>query len=226
MISRWLTVYVKLPALPSQCWRSGTNHLHLALVSLSLYTQMIMSPTRFSSGKAPPLSRSAPKLQKRLTTGVATKVQGTLQPSKTALSRLPNKTLLRSLVLTSLMSKNWLMRPSLAVIDAMTRSKSALLNPDRNPVLNRVLRWTIYNHFCAGSTKEQVARSMAELRQLGYQGVILGFAKEVVLDPAEGAVHSGDAKYSPACYRMIDEWKEANLETIRMLSPNDFLSVK
>ncbi|WAO90168.1 Hypothetical protein NCS54_00758500 [Fusarium falciforme] len=185
-----------------------------------------MSPTRFSSCKAPPLSRSAPELQKRLAIGVAAKAQGAIQPRKTALSRLSNKTLLRSLVLTSLMSKNWLMRPSLAVIDAMTKSKSALLNPDRNPVLNRVLRWTIYNHFCAGSTKAQVARSMAELRRLGYQGVILGFAKEVVLDPAEGAVHSGDAKYGPACYRMIHEWKEANLETIRMLSPNDFLSVK
>ncbi|KAM5342781.1 hypothetical protein ACJ41O_013747 [Fusarium nematophilum] len=165
-------------------------------------------------------------MQKRLATGVAAKAHDAAQPNKTALSRLPNKTLLRSLVLTSLMSKDWLMRPSLAVIDAMTKSKSALLNPDRNPVLNQVLRWTIYNHFCAGSTKAQVVRCMAELRRLGYQGVILGFAKEVVLDPAEGAVHSGDAEYGLACYRMIDEWKEANLETIRMLSPNDFLSVK
>lgn len=83
------------------------------------------------------------------------------------------------------------MRPPLAVIYA------ALLNPDRNPVLNRMLRWTICNHFYAGSTKEQVARSMAELRRLGYQGVILGLAKEAVLDLAEEAVHSGDAKYSP-----------------------------
>ncbi|KAF4468150.1 proline dehydrogenase [Fusarium albosuccineum] len=173
-----------------------------------------------------PFSQSAIELQRQVAPAVAAQAHDVVQPSKTALSRLPNTTLVRSLVLTSLMSKNWLMRPSLALINIMTTSKSFLLNPDRNPVLNRLLRWTIYNQFCAGSTRTQVLQSMAGLRRLGYRGVILGFAKEVVLDPSAGAVHSSDAKYGPACYRMIEEWKQANFETIEMLSPGDFLSVK
>ncbi|KAM0424392.1 hypothetical protein ACHAPT_010312 [Fusarium lateritium] len=186
-----------------------------------------MSLGKFTSRNArASFARPTLELQKRFQSDIAAQAHETVQPSKTALSRLPNKTLLRSLVLTSFMSKSWLMRPSLALIDTMTKSQSLLLNPDRNPVLNRLLRWTIYNHFCAGSTKAQVVESMAELRRLGYQGVILGFAKEVVLDPAEGAVHSGDAKYGPGCFRMIEEWKQANLETVRMLSAEDFLSVK
>ncbi|CAI6090792.1 unnamed protein product [Clonostachys chloroleuca] len=124
------------------------------------------------------------------------------------------------------MSKTWLMKPCLTFLNAVTRSKSGIINADRNPILNRVLRWTIYNQFCAGSNSTEVSRSMSELRQLGYRGVILGFAKEIVLDPSEGAAVAEDVKYGPACYRMIDEWKDANLDTIRMLSPGDFLSVK
>lgn len=146
--------------------------------------------------------------------------------NKSALSRLPTKTLLRSLVLTSLMSKEWLLRPSLAVLNVMAKSESAILNADRNPFLNRILRWTIYNHFCAGSNKEQVARSLAEVKDIGYQGVILGWAKEVVLNPVDGGVHSDNAKYSPACYQMIEEWKEGTLDTLRMLGPGDFLAAK
>ncbi|KAH6974354.1 FAD-linked oxidoreductase-like protein [Ilyonectria sp. MPI-CAGE-AT-0026] len=146
--------------------------------------------------------------------------------NKSALSRLPTKTLLRSLVLTSLMSKEWLLRPSLAILNVVAKSKSAILNADRNPFLNRILRWTIYNHFCAGSNNAQVARSLAEVKDIGYQGVILGWAKEVVLNPVDGGVHSDNAKYGPACYQMIDEWKEGTLNTLRMLGPGDFLAVK
>jgi hypothetical protein len=125
-----------------------------------------------------------------------------------------------------MMSKTWLMKPCLAFLDAVARSKSGIINADRNPILNNMLRWTIYNQFCAGSNSTQVSRSMGELRQLGYKGVILGFAKEIVLDPSQGAAVAEDVKYGPACYRMIDEWKDANLDTIRILSPGDFLSVK
>ncbi|RKK79070.1 hypothetical protein BFJ71_g16332 [Fusarium oxysporum] len=67
---------------------------------------------------------------------------------------------------------------------------------------------------------------MAEVKGLGYQSVILGHAKEVVLDPEAGEVYSGDHKYGPACYRMVEEWKQSTLDTLRMLQPGDFLSVK
>jgi hypothetical protein len=47
---------------------------------------------------------------------------------------------LRSLVLTLLMSRDWILRRSLAIIERIVKSKSILLNADRNPLLNRLLR--------------------------------------------------------------------------------------
>lgn len=99
-------------------------------------------------------------------------------------------------------------------------------NADRNPALNVLLRWTIYNHFCAGSNKGQVARSMAEVKGLGYQGIILGHAKEVILNPDVGEVYFDGKGYGPACYRMVEEWKQSSLDTLRMLQPGDFLALK
>lgn len=118
------------------------------------------------------------------------------------------------------------MRPSLKFLEVVTTAKGRLLNADRNPVLNRLLRWTVYNHFCAGSNKTQVARSIAEVKGLGYRGVILGYAKEVILDPGVGEMHSSNHKYGPACYQMVEEWKQNSLETLRMLQPGDFLALK
>ncbi|KAJ4253781.1 proline dehydrogenase [Fusarium torreyae] len=161
-----------------------------------------------------------------LATGIAVRAQKAVKPGETALARISNKTLVRSILLTSMMRRNWIMGPSLKFLEMVATAKGTLLNADRNPVLNRLLRWTIYNHFCAGSNKGQVARSMAEVKRLGYQGVILGHAKEVLLDPEAGDVHASDHKYGPACYRMVEEWKQSNLETLRMLQPGDFLSVK
>lgn len=72
----------------------------------------------------------------------------------------------------------------------------------------------------------EVARSMADVKRTGYQGVILGYAKEAVLENVEGEIHSGDGKYGPSCYKMIEDWKEGTLETLRMLEPGDFLALK
>ncbi|KAH7142880.1 FAD-linked oxidoreductase-like protein [Dactylonectria estremocensis] len=171
-------------------------------------------------------SPPSPGLQRRLTTGIATKAQDAVKPSGNALSRISNKTLIRSLVLTSMMRRNWIMWPSLKFLNMVTRAKSVWFNPDRNPVLNRLLRWTIYNHFCAGTHKEQVARSMAEVKGIGYQGIILGHAKEAILDPNVGEVYSDGSGYAPACYKMVEEWKQSTLDTLRMLQPGDFLAVK
>lgn len=144
------------------------------------------------------------------------------------MSRLPTKLLLRSLVLTSLMSSSLFLKPALSILNIVTNSKSALLNPDRNPVLNKVLRWTVYDHFCAGTNREEVSKTVAEIKKIGYQGVILGYSKEIVLDPNEKLARddAGSATYSDKCYEMIEEWKKGTLETLRMVGPGDFLAVK
>lgn len=145
-----------------------------------------------------------------------------------AMSRLPTKLLLRSLVLTSLMSSRLFLKPALAILSIVTNSKSTLLNPDRNPVLNKLLRWTVYDHFCAGTNREEVSKTVAEIKKIGYQGIILGYSKEIVLDPNEKLAHddAGSATYGNKCYEMIEEWKKGTLETLRMIGPGDFLAVK
>ncbi|KAF5516197.1 putative proline dehydrogenase [Colletotrichum siamense] len=145
----------------------------------------------------------------------------------TALSRLPTKTLLRSLLLTSLMRRRWISRPSLAALDYITKSKSTLLNPDKNPALNKLLRWTIYNHFAAGTCHQEVVRSAAETKSIGYHGVIMGYAKEFVLEnPSVSQSVETNNGYRQCHYRVVEDWKQGTLETLRMIQPGDFLAVK
>ncbi|KAJ0341756.1 hypothetical protein COL922a_001850 [Colletotrichum nupharicola] len=128
----------------------------------------------------------------------------------TALSRLPTKTLLRSLLLTALMRRGWISRPSLAALDYITKSKNTLLNPDKNPALNKLLRWTIYNHFAAGTCHQEVVRSAAETKSIGYHGVIMGYAKEFVLEnPSVSQSVEVDNGYLQCHYRVVEDWKQA-----------------
>ncbi|OQE44896.1 hypothetical protein PENCOP_c002G00375 [Penicillium coprophilum] len=145
-----------------------------------------------------------------------------------SMARMPMRLLLRSLLLTSLMTSKLFLRPALAVMGVLATSKSPLLNPDRNLPLNKLLRWTVYNHFCAGVNKKEVSKTVADVKKMGYQGVILGYSKEIVLDHDEklSIDEFGTSKYSEKCYEMVEEWKEGTLETLRMVGPGDFLAVK
>lgn len=70
---------------------------------------------------------------------------------------------------------------------------------------------------------------------MGYQGVILGYSKEVVLDHSESKSNKQDTHetsstakdhYPPQYYEVIEEWKRGTLETLRMIGPGDFLALK
>lgn len=152
-----------------------------------------------------------------------------LPPSEVpSMARLPTKLILRSLVLTSVMSSKLLLKPSLAALDIITNSKSAILNPDRNWILNKILRWTVYDHFCAGTTRQEVSKTVADIKKIGYQGVILGYSKEIIVDPADAVVHDGSGArvYSDRCYEIVEEWKKGTLKTLRMIGAGDYLAVK
>ncbi|KAJ5537240.1 Proline dehydrogenase [Penicillium frequentans] len=145
-----------------------------------------------------------------------------------SMARLPTKLLLRSLVLTSLMTSKIFLKPALALLNVLSNSNSALLNADRNPVLNKLLRWTVYNHFCAGTNRKEVSKTVAQIKGIGYQGVILGYSREIVLAPNEklASSDSGTTTYSDKCYETVEEWKNGTLETLRMVGAGDFLAVK
>ena len=145
-----------------------------------------------------------------------------------SMARLPTKLLLRSLVLTSLMTSKIFLKPALATLNVLSKSESAFLNADRNPILNKILRWTVYNHFCAGTNRQEVSKTVAQLKGIGYQGVILGYSREIVLDPNQKLAidESGSTTYSDKCYEMVEEWKNGTIETLRMVGAGDFLAVK
>ncbi|KAK1465055.1 proline dehydrogenase [Colletotrichum melonis] len=147
-------------------------------------------------------------------------------PKKSPLSRLSTKALVRSLFLTQFMSTPLLMKPALPLLHFIANTKLALFNPDKNPLLNRLLRWTIYDHFCAGENIPQVSKTVSEVKRMGYQGVILNYAKEIVLDKKAAAAEAKAGEYAPEVYQMVDQWKKGNLETLHMMAPGDFLAVK
>ncbi|CAJ0548656.1 Ff.00g022690.m01.CDS01 [Fusarium sp. VM40] len=152
--------------------------------------------------------------------------QATATEDPSPLSKIPLGVLVRSVALTTVMANRWLLRPSLAFIAMVTQSNSALLNPDKNPVLNRILQWTIYNHFCAGNSIPEVSNTVQYIKNLGFHGIILGYSKDVVLDPNVELSQTGIEDYPIECYRMIDEWKKGNIETLNMIEAGDLLAVK
>lgn len=126
------------------------------------------------------------------------------------------------------MTSKIFLKPALATLNVLSKSDSAFLNADRNPILNKILRWTVYNHFCAGTNRQEVSKTVAQLKGIGYQGVILGYSREIVLDPNQKLAidESGSATYSDKCYEMVEEWKNGTIETLRMVGAGDFLAVK
>ena len=144
------------------------------------------------------------------------------------MARLPTKEVLRSLALASLMSSKTALRLALAMMRLFSSPKKAMFNADRNPVLNKLLRLTVYGQFCAGSNRKEVSETIRRTKAAGYQGIILGYAKEIFLDhdgcPSGGPDVRG--RYSDKCYQMIEEWKTGTLDTLRMIGPGDFLAIK
>ncbi|KOC15573.1 putative proline oxidase Put1 [Aspergillus flavus AF70] len=142
------------------------------------------------------------------------------------LADLPTKTLLRSLFLTSAMASP-LLKPSIAVLKYVVDSKSPLLSPSKNPIMNYILRATIYNHFCAGVNETEVRKIVQEMKTLGFKGVILGYARESVAKVDAAGSHVEEWKNAQAIEdRAVDEWKEGNLRTLRMVGKGDYMNIK
>jgi hypothetical protein len=73
-----------------------------------------------------------------------------------------------------------------------------------------------------------VSKTVADVKKIGYQGVILGYSKEIVLDPNEKLARdeTGSTTYGDKCYEMVEEWKNGTLDTLSMVGSGDFLAVK
>ncbi|KAK1974522.1 proline dehydrogenase [Colletotrichum cereale] len=146
------------------------------------------------------------------------------------LSVLSTGTLLRSLVITTVSSRRFLLIPALKTLSFLAKPGRALLfDVDRNPVLHAVLCKTFYDQFCTGETAAETRACVQRLKALGFRGMILTYAKETVFDHlTQSTVEHG--KVSGASVggfdADIEDWKRGTLETAAQIEEGDFLAIK
>lgn len=153
------------------------------------------------------------------------------------LSLLPTDMLLRSLLVATISSHEALLSFTFAILSFLSKSRGALLDVERNPVLYWILKKTLYDHFCAGENSREVANTIRRLKGLGFKGVILTYAREVVIDPstkqkAAQRIEMSDAPVSLGGHaeagfdQEIEAWRQGVLKTVAMLGESDFVALK
>lgn len=151
------------------------------------------------------------------------------------LSVMPTSMLLRSLFIATVSSNKFLLLPSLHLLSFFAKpSRSYLFNVDRNPVLKAILKRTLYKQFCAGETEKETRRCVQQLKDLGFKGVILTYAKETVFDTrtkSEEHLSSTSGKYHEMEAAVTDDtdieaWRVGTLKTVNLISEGDILAIK
>ncbi|KAI0127109.1 FAD-linked oxidoreductase-like protein [Xylariales sp. AK1849] len=150
-------------------------------------------------------------------------------PKLSPLSVLPLSTVLRTLATTTISSSPVLLPPSLAAMGMLAHTQNPILNPDKNSILGWFLKKTFYAQFCAGESAAEVRRTVDGLKQIGFTGVILGYAREIVLSESQTknltACDSGPVREE--CVRKeIGPWAAGTMETVRLAQPGDFVALK
>ena len=147
------------------------------------------------------------------------------QPSKPPLSLLPLKTLIRSYLINILSSTPILLIPSLRIMTLLAHSESPFLNPDRNPILRFLLKRTFYANFCAGETRSEIQKTVHGLKEIGFTGVILAYAKEIVVQKDHDMSRCKNVDYTETVAE-VQAWKEGNLRTIGLTTSGEFVGLK
>ncbi|KAI0898736.1 proline dehydrogenase [Annulohypoxylon nitens] len=168
------------------------------------------------------ITQTSTKNPKSLT--LDTPIGKTLEISSTPawpLRRLPNAALIRTVFLGHLFASPILSHFGIKVLDKLADSCHPFLDPDKNKLLNRVLRPLIYNHFCAGIDPPEIRKTIASIKSVGYTGVILNYAREIIAD--ELSEPGSDVDISA---RQIQHWLDGNLKTLSMLDRGDYIGIK
>ena len=139
--------------------------------------------------------------------------------------------IVRSLAVNTISSSPFLLHPSLTVMAFLANSHSAIFNPDRNPFLRWLLKRTFYAQYCGGENQTELRRTMGGLKQMGYEGVILVYAKEVDVDHTNegtgvGATPAQRMVATAEQLADIETWKNGTLETVRLTEKGDMIALK
>lgn len=137
------------------------------------------------------------------------------------LAKLSFSTILRSLFILSVSSSPILREPCIYTLSALANPKTALTNVERNPVLHWLVKRTIYKQFNAGENKVEVQRSISEIKNLGFRGVLLGYARELLVE--EDRMNKHDEVLAR---HEVDAWLEGTLQGIEMATEGDFVALK
>ncbi|KAH9875071.1 hypothetical protein J1614_004559 [Plenodomus biglobosus] len=95
-----------------------------------------------------------------------------------------------------------------------------------------MLKRTLYNQFCAGETEQETKACVRQLKDLGFKGVILTFAKETVFDHRSRAADlpslekSGETATTTTHDADIEAWRVGTLKTVDLISEGDILALK
>ncbi|KAE8846086.1 hypothetical protein HRS9139_00653 [Pyrenophora teres f. teres] len=164
--------------------------------------------------------------------GTTTQTQAQLR-SQYPLSIMPTDMLLRSLFIATVSSNKFLLTPALHLLSFFSKpGRSYLFNVERNPVLKAILKRSLYNQFCAGETEQETKACVKQLKDLGFKGVILTYAKEMVFDHnTELADQHASAKFLDDKSIVtqdtdIEAWKQGTLGTLNLISEGDILAIK
>lgn len=84
-----------------------------------------------------------------------------------------------------------------------------------------LVKHTIYKQFNAGENKAEVQQSIQNIKDLGCRGVLLGYAREVLVGENQDAAY--DAKAAQAEVQM---WLDGTLQTVDMAQEGDFVALK
>jgi len=98
----------------------------------------------------------------------------------------------------------------------MLSSRSPLFNVDHNPILRLLLKRTFYAQFCAGEDAAEVGRFVAKMDQVGYSGVALEYASEVLVDAGREVEE----------VKGIERWERGILDSIAMSKEGSFVAFK
>jgi proline dehydrogenase len=83
-----------------------------------------------------------------------------------------------------------------------------------------------YDHFCAGENEKQVKETIGAMKKMGFEGVILGYAKETIVDKSVTSKDGARSRTISNFEQVVEQWKRGTLQTLAMLGPGDFLAVK
>ncbi|OAR03494.1 hypothetical protein LLEC1_07047 [Akanthomyces lecanii] len=132
--------------------------------------------------------------------------------------------IVRSLATSTVSSSPKLLAISLVLLRFLAHSKTRFLNPDHNLFLKYILNNVLYKQFCAGENAEEVEKTLAGVKKIGFTGAILAYAKEAPNEDTDDPEMSLDPREKAE--RDISTWLENSLETVQLSTPGDFVALK